>query len=410
MYAQTKLTNGLRVVTESVPFAQSVALGIWLDVGARDEQDREAGISHLAEHMLFKGTGRRTAQQIAEELDAVGGQLNAFTDKEYTCYYAKVLPEHVSIAVDVLADMLQNSLLDPEELERERNVVLEEIKRHEDSPEDLVHDVFAGVLWPGHPLGRPVIGRPESVQRFTRGDLVQYLARHYRPDRLVVAAAGKLTHEEIIALVERHFGGLTGQSSPRTSQRPDFGFGEVILSKNTEQVHFCFGTRGFDENDEDRYALGILDTAIGGGMSSRLFQEVREKRGLCYSIGSYVASYREAGMFAIYAGTSLTHLDEVRELARQELVSVAKKGLTGDEFQRAKNQIRGGVLLGLDSMTGRMSRLGKSILHYDRVVSPFEIVEKVESLTQNDVQRVAQLVFGDESFAYAAVGPFNASQ
>jgi len=404
MYEIASQENGIRVVTEQVPYAQSVSLGIWVDSGARDETDENAGISHFLEHLLFKGTERRTALEIAEALDAVGGQLNAFTDKEYTCYYAKVLPEHTGLALDVLADMLQNSVLDPEEIDREKDVVLEEIKRHEDTPDELIHDLFLTTLWPGHPLGRSVIGRPEVIESLTRDQILAYLRQHYAPRRMVVAAAGNLRHEEIVRMVQEYLGGLAGEAEPRSPVAPAFTAGDTCLKRSTEQVHFCLGTRGYTQHEDDRYALGILDAAVGGGMSSRLFQEVREKRGLCYAIGSYTASYREAGMFAVYAGTSPKNADTVRSLVQEELIKVAKDGLGEEELQRAKNQIRGAVLLGLDSMSGRMTRLGKSVLYYNRVISPFEVVEKVERVTPDEIRRVAEAIFGGD-YAYAAVGP-----
>lgn len=404
MYEISTLENGVRVVTERVPYASSVSLGVWVDTGARDESDENAGISHFIEHLLFKGTQRRSAQEIAEALDAVGGQLNAFTDKEYTCYYAKVLPEHTDLALDVLSDMLQHSVLDPEEIDRERDVVLEEIKRHQDTPDELIHDVFLTTLWPGHPLGRSVIGYPEVIERVTREEILAYLRQHYVPGRMVVAAAGNLEHREILDRVRRYLGEMEGDPAPREPVAPAVCVGDTCLKRSTEQVHFCLGTRGFTQEEDDRYPLGIIDAAVGGGMSSRLFQEVREKRGLCYAIGSYTASYREAGMFAVYAGTSPKNSAIVRELIHQELTKVAREGLGDDELKRAKNQIRGAVLLGLDSMSGRMTRLGRSVLYYDRVISPYEVVEKIERVTPEEVRRVAEAVFGG-NYAYAAVGP-----
>jgi predicted Zn-dependent peptidase len=404
MYDITTLENGVRVVTESVPYAQSVSLGLWVDSGARDETDADAGISHFIEHLLFKGTERRSAQEIAEALDAVGGQLNAFTDKEYTCYYAKVLPEHTDLALDILADMLQNSVLDPDEIEREKDVIVEEIKRHEDTPDELIHDIFLTTLWPGHPLGRSVIGRPEVIQGLTREQIVAYLRHHYTPGRMVLAAAGNLQHAQIVAMAERYLGSLTGASEARSPVAPAVHAGDTRLRRSTEQVHFCLGTRGFTQIEEDRYALGIIDAAVGGGMSSRLFQEVREKRGLCYAIGSYTASYREAGMFAVYAGTSPKNARIVRDLVHEELTKVANDGLGEEELQRAKNQIRGAILLGLDSMSGRMTRLGKTVLYYDRVIPPSEVVEKIENVSPDEIRRIAAAIF-DGDYAYAAVGP-----
>jgi predicted Zn-dependent peptidase len=406
MYQFDRTSNGIRVVTERVPYVQSVSLGIWVDAGGRDETNATAGISHFIEHLLFKGTERRSARAIAEALDAVGGQINAFTDREHTCYYVKVLPEHVPLAQDILADMLQHSVLDPEEIAREKNVLLEEIKRHEDTPDELVHDLFAEILWPGHPLGRSVIGRAEVIEALTREQIVEFLLEQYLPARMVVAAAGNLDHEAIVAGVEATMGGMPAGERGHELYPPRVSGDEIQVPKPTEQVHFCLGTRGYNQDEEERYALGLIDSAVGGGMSSRLFQEVREKRGLCYAIGSYTASYREAGMFAVYAGTSPETADEVRELVVKELHDVARRGITAEELQRAKNQIRGAVLLSLDSMSTRMSRIGKSMLCYDRVISPTEVVERVEKVTDADARRIGVEILGSGDFAYAAVGPF----
>jgi predicted Zn-dependent peptidase len=407
--AVTTLANGIRVVSETVPYANSVAIGVWVDVGARDESEPLSGISHFLEHLLFKGTARRTARAIAEELDFVGGQLNAFTDKEHTCYYAKVLPEHVPVALDVLGDMLQHSLLDPEELEREKNVIIEEIKQHEDTPEELVHDVFVTALWPDHPLGRPVIGRAEVIEALSRHQVVDYLRRHYVPARTLIAAAGNLCHADLVTLVEQCFDGARGSDPAREAGILATTAAAISLARPVEQVHFCLGTRGCSQIDPDRYALGVIDSAVGGGMSSRLFQEVREKRGLCYSIGSYTASYREGGLFAVYAGTSLENLEEVQALSRTELAAVAADGLGDEELERAKNQIRGAILLGLDSMSGRMTRLAKSLLYYDRVVPAAEVVDRIQQVTSEDVRRVAAALFSGGEYAIAAIGPFDDS-
>lgn len=410
MYEFASTSNGIRIVTERVPYVQSVSLGIWVDTGGRDETDSIAGMSHFLEHLLFKGTERRSAQQIAEELDAVGGQINAFTDKEYTCYYVKVLPEHVPLAQDVLADMLQHSILDPEEIDREKNVIIEEIKRHEDTPDELVHDIFTQTLWPEHPLGRSVIGRPEVIEGLTREQIVAFLKEQYLPSRMVVAAAGNLDHDAMVAGVEKTMGGLPAGKRGHDLFPPRVSGAEVQVPKPTEQIHFCLGTRGYNQEEDERYALGLIDTVVGGGMSSRLFQEVREKRGLCYAIGSYTASFREAGLFTVYAGTSPDTADQVRELVVHELRRVAREGITPEELQRAKNQIRGAVLLGLDSTTTRMNRIGKSMLYYDRVISPAEVVEKVEAVTDADVRRISTEIFARDDYAYAAVGPFNGFQ
>ena len=401
------LPNGIRVVTESVDHANSVSLGIWIGSGSRNETDAQAGISHFIEHMMFKGTRRRSAREIAEALDSVGGRLNAFTDKEYTCYYAKVLAEDIALAFDVLADMLLESRIDPEEIEREKNVVLEEIKRHEDTPEDLVHDVFARTLWPDHPLGRPVIGSSDVVGSFTRDDILGFIEQWYKPDQIVVAAAGKVDHEQVLKLTDRHFGSLSGRSPRLPHEPPRPVLRTSYISRSTEQVHLCIGTAGIPHDSEDRYAMAVMDAAYGGGMSSRLFQEIRESRGLAYSIGSYFASYREGGLFAVYAGTSRETADEVVVLVEAEGKRLSEEGITDKELERAKRQIRGSMILGLESTSARMTRLGKLELAFGRVIPVDEVLDRIEAVTLEDVHRLSSRLLNDGRHAVAAIGPFD---
>ena len=403
---ETTLANGLRVVTEQVPHVYGVALGLRLDAGARDESEDQAGISHLLEHMVFKGTKRRTARQIAEELDWVGGHMDAYTSREYTGYNARVLPDHVPLALDVLADMLRNSLFDSADLELEKGVILEEYKSLEDAPEDYVHDVFSRTLWPTHPLGRAVIGRPEVVARLTREELLGHLERHYVPGRMICAASGNLDHQNLVAEVERQFGDLGGAAADRVLAKPEATAASCVLDRPTEQAHFCLGVAGTDENDPDRWAARVLNLILGGGMSSRLFQEIREKRGLCYSIGSEASSYREGGMFVVYADTSPEHLDEVRDLVREELLAVARTGVARNELERAKEQVRAATLLSLDDVGSRMNRLARSLLYQGRIVPLSEIMALVDAITVEDCRRVGDRLFGKGEFAFAAIGPF----
>ena len=407
LFNRDVLPNRLRIVTETVPHVQSVSVGIWIGTGSRDEDDSNSGISHFIEHMLFKGTEKRTAQQIADEFDSIGGHLNAFTEKEYTCYYAKVLCEHLPIAVDVLGDMLLNSIFDPEEMEREKNVVLEEIKRYEDSPDDLIHDVFARTIWNGHPLGNSVLGNRETVAGLTRDSIIAHLRKYATPENIVVAAAGNLGHSNFVELIGKQFGSLNGTSAPTNQVPPDFRAKSNMTSRPTEQVHFCVGTRGYSQLDENKYTLALIDTALGGGMSSRLFQEIREKRGLVYAIGSYSIGYRESGLFAAYGGTSIENLELVIDLVRGQFENVRKSGLTEKEITRAKNQIRGALVLGQENMTARMIRLGKSELYVRRVVPVDEIIEKVKNVTQDDINRVAEEIFDESTISVAAIGPFD---
>ncbi len=320
---KTTLDNGVRIVTESIGYVQSVSLGIWVATGARYEEENRRGISHFLEHMLFKGTQRRpSAKQIADEMDAVGGYLNAFTDKEYTCYYARTLSEHLPLAVDILSDMYMNSVFDPEETQREQKVVLEEIKRRDDDPDDLVHDLFAQTMWKQHPLGLPVIGRAEVVAALTPSDLREYMGLRYGPDAVIISAAGNLEHERVVELVKDTLGKLGGVSRPAEHIFPQAAVDTHLLSKETAQVNFCIGTPGYGQFDEDKYVLAIIDTILGGSMGSRLFQEIREKRGLAYSVGSYAATYREGGMFVAYGGTSPDTYEQCLALVRQEFAAM----------------------------------------------------------------------------------------
>ena len=402
---ETTLPNGLRIATEFVPHALGVTVGLRLDVGSRDEAESEAGISHVLEHMVFKGTERRTARDIAEEMDAVGGQMDAYTTKDYTAYGARVLPEHVPLAIDVLADMLRHSRLDPSDLELEQSVILEEYRSMEDAPEEYVHEVFTEAMWPQHPLGRPIIGRPAVIASLSTEDLRRYLSTHYRAPRLIACAAGNLEHDAFVAEIERQFGDLNGAQPERMLETPVARTSENRIHRPLEQAHFCMGGPGVSEADDDRWAVRILSLILGGGMSSRLFQEIREKRGLCYNIGCESTSYREAGQFVIFADTSLEQLDAVRLLIRQELDRLVQEGLLTTELTRAKEQVRAATLLSLDDTGSRMGRLAHSLLYRGRVVPLAELVELVEAVTREDCLRAARRLFSDE-LSFAAIGPF----
>jgi len=408
MLQREVLPNGVRIVTENITYVQSVALGIWVGVGARDEADNRRGISHVIEHMLFKGTPTRTAQQIADQIDSVGGDINAFTSKENTCYHVRVLSEHVPLAVDILADMFLNSNIDPEELAREENVILEEIKRRDDEPDDLVHELFAETLWPQHVLGKSIIGTPETVTSFKSKDLKDYMAKRYTPDTIVVAAAGNLNHAEIVAMVQERLGHLTGSKEDwrEPDQAPEFTPGTSYIEKPIEQVNLVLGTPGFSQLSDDKYKLSILDNVLGGSMSSRLFQEIREKRGLAYSIGTYSQSFREGGYFAVYSGTSPATAEQVLDLAKAEFRNVQKNNITDKELERSKNQFRGSIVMSQESMNSRMMRIGRNELTYDRVIPIDEIMGKIIAVTLDDIASVADHLFGQDKFAMATVGPF----
>ena len=402
---KTVLDNKLRVVSQSVPYMDSVSIGIWVAAGARHEQSGEEGVSHFLEHMLFKGTERRTARQIADEMDMLGGHLNAYTEKEYTFFYAKVLREHLRPAFDILADMVLNSTLDPVEMEREKNVVLEEIKHRDDSPDELVHDLFEQTLWKNHPLGNSTIGEVSSVVAFTREKIGNFMRRRYTPDAIVIAAAGSVDHAELVECAVSAFGQCEGTQDADVFEPVQANFEERIVAKQTEQVHICIGTPGYRQNDENKYPLAIIDAIVGGGMSSRIFQEIRENRGLVYAIGSYSGSYKEGGMFTVYAGTSTENADQVLELIVRELENVHKHNVTDTELQRAKNQIRGALLMGQESTTNRMSRLANSEIYFGRIVPLEEVLGFVAKVDKDDIARVAEEILAPSRHALVVLGP-----
>lgn len=405
-YQKEVLPNGVRILTQQVPHVRSIALGIWVDVGSRDESDSSAGISHYIEHMLFKGTETRTAKQLAEELDAVGGQLNAFTTKEYTCYYAKVLDEHFDLAADILTDMIFHSKIDKQDVEREKNVILEEIKMYEDAPDELVHDMFSKTIWSGHPLGRPIIGTTETVSSFTFEDLRGFMKNHYTPNRLVISVAGNITHQQVVQKLGPIFEELSGDEISRKLLRPNHASQVNCRSKETEQVHMVIGTPGYSLDDDSVYIAQVVNTILGGGLSSRLFQEIREQRGLVYSVYSYHSSYYDTGIFGVYAGLSKQNIGQAMELIFKELNDIKKNGVSAIELQRAKDQLKGNLLLSLESVNTHMSRLGKSELYLKKVYKPEEIVEKLNKVTMEDILRVAAEIFNPEKFSMAAIGPW----
>ena len=405
-YQKEVLANGVRILTQQVSHVRSVALGIWVDVGSRDESDDTAGISHYIEHMMFKGTENRTAKQIAEELDAVGGQLNAFTTKEYTCYYAKVLDEHFDLAVDVLTDMLFHSKIAEQDVEREKNVILEEIKMYEDAPDELVHDMFAKTIWSGHALGRPIIGTMETVSSFNYLDLRKYLEQYYTPNRIVVSVAGNVTHQQVLEKLTPILAKLSGNQVTRQLELPSPAAEVNCRSKETEQVHMVIGAPGLCLGHEDVYIAQAVNTILGGGLSSRLFQEIREQRGLVYTVYSYHSSYYDTGIFGVYAGLSKQNVNQAMELIFKEINDIKRNGVTKEELQRAKDQLKGNLLLSMESVNTHMSRLGKSELYLGRVYSPEEIVERLNKVTVEDTVRVANKLFQPDKFSMAAIGPW----
>ncbi|MFC1421434.1 M16 family metallopeptidase [Streptacidiphilus cavernicola] len=412
---RTVLPGGLRVVTETLPTVRSAAFGIWVGVGSRDETPVLNGATHYLEHLLFKGTERRSALDISSALDAVGGEMNAFTAKEYTCYYARVLDNDLPLAIDVVSDMLTGSLIRQEDIDTERDVVLEEIAMTEDDPGDVVHDLFAQVMYGSSPLGRPVLGTVDTINALTRDQVAGFYKRRYRPEHLVVAAAGNVDHAKVVRQVERAFaaaGALTrtdtAPAGPRAGVRALRTAGKVeILDRPTEQAHLVLGLPGVARNDDRRWALGVLNSALGGGMSSRLFQEVREKRGLAYSVYSYSSSYADTGLFGIYAGCQPKRVEEVLSICREELQKVAEHGITEEELRRAVGQISGSTVLGMEDTGSLMTRVGKAELCYGTHLSVDDLLAKISSVTLDDVREVAGSVLGAYRPSLAVIGPVN---
>ena len=400
---KTVLPGGLRIVTETVPQVRSVSFGIWARVGSRDETPALNGATHYLEHLLFKGTRRRSALEISSVIDAVGGEMNAFTTKEFTCYYARVLDTDLPLAVDVVCDMLTDSVIAPEEVDAERGVILEEIAMTEDDPSDGVHDLFAHTLFGDSPLGRPVLGTVETVNALTRDRIARFYRRHYDPTRLVVTAAGNLDHDTLVAQVAEAFGeSLTAGAAsgaqpvgPRTGQRALRAAGRVgVLERRTEQAHVILGMPGVSRHDERRWALGVLSAALGGGMSSRLFQEVREKRGLAYNIYTHTSGYADCGLFGVYAGCRPDRLLDVLRICREQLAEVAEHGLGEEETRRAIGQLTGSTVLGLEDTGSLMHRIGKSELCWGEQLSVDELLARIAAVTPDEVRQVAREVLG----------------
>lgn len=410
---RTGFASGLRVVTERMPGVRSVALGFWVLAGSRDEHPRISGASHFLEHLLFKGTRRRSARDIAEAFDAVGGDVNAFTAKEYTCFYARILDRDLPMAVDHLCDMLEHSLLRPEDVESERRVILEEIHMHEDTPDELIHDLFNEALWPGHPLGRPVLGTRASVEAATRAQIRRFYRRHYVPGNLVVVATGSVDHDRLLELLAasmevgtvRADGEPTGWNLRAGGRAPTPSGETVVIRRKTEQAHIVLGTNGLARTDPDRFAFGIVNGAVGGGMSSRLFQRIREERGLAYSVYSYHTMYTEAGVFAAYAGTTPARAADVIALMRAELEDVAEGGLTEEEFERAKGHVKGSLVLSLEDPASRMSRLGKSEISHGEILTVSQVLRRIEDVTLDDARRAAKRVLS-QPLTLTVIGPF----
>ena len=404
MFEKTLLDNGVRILTEQRSGARAVSLGIWVENGSRHEQAPQGGLSHFVEHLLFKGTKRRSAQRIAQEMDSVGGVINAFTGKESTCYYAKVLDEHLPLAIDLLTDIFLHSEFDRDEIERERTVILQEIASADENPEDYVHDLFSLDYFGDHPLGRPVCGDADTVTGFTRDDLVRFMAERYLPGRVIVAGAGNLSHAALVDAVAGEFGAMPSGPLEDAGEAPGALRGLSLHPRKLGQVHVCLGVPGLAHADRRQYAAHVLNTLLGGGMSSRLFQEIRERRGKAYSVYSFLSSYRDAGYLGVYVGTKAEWTREVMELAAAEMFKVAEGGVTEEEMARAREQLVGNTLLALESADSWMSHVARSEMHYGRQVSLDEIVRGVREVSLDSLTELAGELVRDDGFTATLLG------
>jgi predicted Zn-dependent peptidase len=401
------LSNGIRVVTEAMPHVRSVAVGIWVETGSRVEPEERGGISHLIEHLVFKGTATRSAEAIAVAIDSVGGQMDAFTAKEHTCFYVSVLDEHLALAVDLVTDILMHPLFADPDIEKEKAVVFQEIKMVEDTADDLVHDLFAERVWAGHPLGRPILGRREVVQGLDRAVILKHFEEEYAPSRIVVAAAGHLEHARVVDLFATRFNGFRRTPVFRESAPPTMHAGVHMIQKPLEQVHLVMGFPGIADTAPERYALYLLNDVIGGSMSSRLFQEVRERQGLAYSVHSGLQPYRDTGLFYIYAGTDAASFAKVVKALMKEVRGLKKDGVRAEELRRAKEHLKGSLMLSLESSSSHMNRLAKQELRFGEFFSLDEMLHAIERVEPEEVQALISRILDEEQLSLLSLGPID---
>lgn len=410
MYHKDILPNGIRVVTEEIKGVRSCSVGVWVNVGSKDEDQTLNGISHFIEHMVFKGTANRTAHEIAETMDGVGGQLGAFTSREYTCYHVKVAKEHLYLALELLADMFLNSTFDEAEVKKEKRVVQEEIKMYEDTPDELIHDLFTKTIYQDHSLGRPVIGTSGAIRRLNREEVIRFFSARYTPERVVISVAGRITHQDVLKKVRELFGNHKTPSWSSTMHLPQVRarfFGE---ERDLEQVHLCLGGEGLAYTSEDRYVLSLLNGLLGGSMSSRLFEEVREKRGLAYAIYSYHSSFRDCGLFAVYVGTSRRTCHQTIRLILKELTRLKQDRVSEKELEKTKEHLKGGLILDLEDTGNRMGRLAKQEIYFNRYIPIDEILKETSRVTPAQIQELARRLFQPQALTLASIGPLSAKE
>jgi predicted Zn-dependent peptidase len=406
-YRKSVLPNGIRILTERMPHVRSAAVGVWVETGSRRESESRGGMSHLIEHLVFKGTVTRTAEEIARTMDSVGGQMDAFTTKEHTCFYVQVLDEHLPLAVDLLTDILLHPLFNAEELEREKSVVLQEIKMVEDTPDDIVHDIFAAQVWPGHPLGRPILGTRDLVNGFGREAILDHFAEEYVPPKIIIAVAGNVEKDRVVELFGAGFNGFSRAPLERPDTPPVMTPGINIVGKTLEQVHVVMGFPGLPHAAPDRYAMFLLNDIIGGSMSSRLFQEVRERQGLVYSIHSGVQAFLDTGMLYLYAATDASNFSKMLKSILKEIRALKKDGITEDELRRAKDHLKGSLMLSLESTSSRMNRLAKHEMHLGSFLTMDAMVAAIDGVRHEDVQALVGQILAEEHLALTTLGPLD---
>jgi predicted Zn-dependent peptidase len=404
MFKKEYLSNGIPVVMEQLKNMRSVALGIWVKVGSRDEEFHKNGISHFLEHMFFKGTIKRTSKDIAVEIDSLGGELNAFTSKESTTFYVKILDEFIEKGIELLSDVFLHSTFPQEDIEKEKGIIKEEIKLVEDTPDDYIHDLFNQTIWGNKGLGQPVLGRRETVKSFIREDLISHIRKYYGTKDVVISCAGNFEYESIISILNKSLGSLRRGSEPEKGPMPYFQNKVEVFHKELSEAHLCLGVEGIPQTSEDRYSLFVLNTIFGAGVSSRLFQEIREKRGLAYSIYSFVSSYYDTGIWGVYAGVSRKRVGEVAGLILREMYGL-KSTLTEVELQRSKNQLKGNIILGLESTSSRMTNIARQEIYHNRYYSPKEIMKEVDSITLGHIQDLAEKLIKQGGISLTVYGP-----
>ncbi|KPK29497.1 MAG: hypothetical protein AMK70_15770 [Nitrospira bacterium SG8_35_1] len=407
MFNKTELPNGIRIITESLPHSKVVSVGVWIDAGSRDEHDLNSGSAHFVEHMLFKGTGKRSAQEIAREFDVLGGSANAFTTRENICLHATVMDSNLPILVEMFTDLLTNSLFADDEIARERQVILQEIHMVEDMPDDHIHDLFAALLWGTHPLGKTILGSHEIVAAMNSGKLQEYVQKYFTTDKIVIAAAGNVVHDDFVSLWQNTFDGFRRNCDPSLIRNPPalLPSCQKIYSKSLEQVHILLGTYGLSITDENRFAYLLLNVLLGGNMSSHLFQEIREKRGLAYSVYSYIAPYSDSGYIAIYLGVDRTSVSESLALISQEISLLQNTPVPENELANAKDFVKSGLFLSMENMEAIMTRIARNEIYFGKYITMKEVIDSIERIKGEDILELSSKIFGGHKLTVAGLGP-----